>query len=357
MARRMDNRGKNMNRTYKLSLLPGMAALAVLALAPRPAQAESIVTFDFPNATATRGIAINNNGDVVGLFIDSSGAFKGYERFANGTFSAAIVDPNDNQNYTRALGINDSGTIVGSYLNVTGNLTEYHGYVLRGSTFTTYDVGGPYSTDAYAINSAGDITGDYSSDSAVGGGFLTVGGVQTTFTGPPGFTGLLSQGINESDVVVGQYADSAGNTHGFSRNPNTGAITTIDGPGAILTTASGINDAGIIVGNYQDSSGTNHGYIDRGGAITTFDVPGAQGTALAASTMSAGWSGSTLTAPAISMGSSRRRPCPAPVPSTFYGVTTNSGQTALWTIAANGAPVTGTFLRPYAAGWTAKSRR
>ena len=216
----------------------------------------------------------------MGLFIDGSGAFKGYERYANGTFSAAIVAPGDNQSYTRALGINDAGTIVGGYLNVTGNLTEYHGYILHGSTFTTYDEGGPYSTDVYGINNAGDITGDYDSSIAVGGGFLTVGGVQTTFTGPAGFTGLLSQCLNNSDVVVGQYADSAGNTHGFSRNPSTGAITTIDVPGATLTTASGINDAGVIVGNYQDSSGTNHGYIDKAGVFTTFDVPNAQGTSL-----------------------------------------------------------------------------
>ena len=339
-----------MKKTHTLSLLPGLAALALLA--PRPAPAQSIVTFDFPGATSTRGISINDSGDVVGLFVDSSGAFKGYERFANGTFSAAIVAPGDNQNYTRALGINNAGTIVGGYLNVTGNLTEYHGYILRGTTFTIYDEGGPYSTDVYAINTAGDITGDYDSDIDVGGGFLTVDGVQTTFAGPSGFMGLLSQGINSSDVVVGQYADSDNNTHGFSRNPITGAITTIDAPGATLTTASGINGAGVIVGNYQGSDGINHGYIDRKGVFTTFDVPGAQNTAVRGINSVGGLVGQYVDSANIQHGFLAT--LPAPTTSTPHLLWDNTNGTAsLWTIKSDGT-FTSVAYGPYA-GWTARA--
>jgi hypothetical protein len=38
---------------------------------------------------------INEIGDIVGEFIDSSGVVRGFVRFVNGRFSAPIVDPNE----------------------------------------------------------------------------------------------------------------------------------------------------------------------------------------------------------------------------------------------------------------------
>ena len=42
-----------------------------------------------------------------------------------------------------------------------------------------------------------------------------------------------------------------------------------------LTEASGINDAGQIVGIFSDSTGDVHGFLDTGGSFTQIDVPGA----------------------------------------------------------------------------------
>ena len=75
---------------------------------------------------------------------------------------------------------------------------------------------------------------------------LLISAVQYEIPGPAGNTNTLVSGLNDSDVAVGQYDDSDGTTHGFSRNPSTGTITTIDFPGASNTAASGINNAALL---------------------------------------------------------------------------------------------------------------
>jgi probable HAF family extracellular repeat protein len=59
---------------------------------------------------------------------------------------------------TDAYGINNAGQIVGYYYNSTG--TE-HGYVYTGGSFTTIDVPGATGTGAHGINKAGQISGFY----------------------------------------------------------------------------------------------------------------------------------------------------------------------------------------------------
>ena len=276
-----------MNVSRNASFL-GLAALAALGWGGRPALADTFVTIDYPNVASTRVISVNDNGDMVGVYRDAADNTRGFERRADGTFSGAIVDPNNNSSpnndgstlYTRALGINNSGTVVGDYLNQTGNLTAYHGYLLNGTTFTTFDVGGPFSTGIAGINNAGDFAGSFGSDAQTNQAFLNVGGVLTEFNGPAGNTNTQAVGINSSHEVVGTYTDSAGTQHGFSRDPASGAITTIDPPGSVLTSANGINDAGVIVGFYYDSNSYTHGFFDKGGVFTTFDAPGSQYTTI-----------------------------------------------------------------------------
>src|SRR5689334_3320582 len=74
-------------------------------------------TFDYPGAgNLTLPQKINERGDVVGEFIDSSGVARGFVRFKDGSFSAPIVDPNDTVGFTEGRGINNSGTVDGDYV-------------------------------------------------------------------------------------------------------------------------------------------------------------------------------------------------------------------------------------------------
>jgi hypothetical protein len=50
--------------------------------------------------------------------------------------------------------------------------------------------------------------------------------------------------------------------------------TSVDFPNAIRTRTFGISPSGVIVGDYRDSSGTSHGFLLVGGRYVTVDAPG-----------------------------------------------------------------------------------
>src|SRR4026208_1259802 len=57
---------------------------------------EVITTFDYPGAgNNTLPQKINERGDIVGVFIDSSGETRGFTRFSDGRTAAPIVDAKD----------------------------------------------------------------------------------------------------------------------------------------------------------------------------------------------------------------------------------------------------------------------
>src|SRR5436190_5282022 len=67
----------------------------------------------------------------------------------------------------------------------------------------------------------------------------------------PGSSSTTAMSINNGNVVVGWYADSAGLNHGFKYS--NGSYTAINVPNAYETQALGINDQGDIVGSYLAS--------------------------------------------------------------------------------------------------------
>src|SRR6478609_10704631 len=143
---------------------------------------EVVTTFDYPGAgNNTLPQKINERGDIVGEFIDSSGVVRGFVRFSDGSFSAPIVDPNDTVGFTEGRGINNLGTVVGDYASPDAN---DHGFFLSGGTFTQYDIPGALSTDVFGINDAGDFTGTFSNDDVIGQAFISVGGTITSFSVP-----------------------------------------------------------------------------------------------------------------------------------------------------------------------------
>jgi hypothetical protein len=93
----------------------------------------------------------------------------------------------------------------------------------------------------------------------------------------PGARQTLAYGINNAGEIVGSYYSPDYATHGFSRDPATGAYSTIDvaGEGSSLTQAMGINDLGQIVGSYYTRAG-EHGFLrDADGRDTAIDAPNA----------------------------------------------------------------------------------
>jgi len=71
------------------------------------------VPFDYPGATLTQAWDVNAQGDVVGVYRDTSGRIHGYLRSDGGEF-ASINFPG--ATLTRAFGMNTNGDIVGTYV-------------------------------------------------------------------------------------------------------------------------------------------------------------------------------------------------------------------------------------------------
>src|SRR4030095_12708417 len=96
----------------KQILISILAVLLVFPLAgafaqqaPNAFSIEVLSTFDYPGIeNSTLPQKINEKGDIVGEFIDSSGVTRGFVRFSNGSFSDPIVDPNDTVGFTEGLG-------------------------------------------------------------------------------------------------------------------------------------------------------------------------------------------------------------------------------------------------------------
>jgi uncharacterized membrane protein len=80
---------------------------------------------------------------------------------------------------TQAIGINDDGQIVGIFLEAGSDF--YHGFLKDGTTYTTIDVPGATSTQAIGINNRGQVVGVFS-DGLRGHGFLKDG---TTYRPKP----------------------------------------------------------------------------------------------------------------------------------------------------------------------------
>ncbi len=259
--------------------IPAVLALAVLSVAIALAQTSTSTTsstpvtavsasfsftaINFPGATRTRAVGLNDRGDIVGDYIDSSGVRHGYMlhqgNFTNsrsfllddGAFT--IFDfPGATATFLQDL--NDSGTIVGTYTDTSG---IFHGFRLNAGNFTTIDFPGAVATVAGGINNLGQIVGNYDDVSGITHGFLLSAGNFTTIDFPGTSDLTTASGISANGEIVGFFFDNNGVLHGFSLIA--GNFSTVDFPGAFLTEAFRVNEAGQIVGIYNLAG--QHGYL------------------------------------------------------------------------------------------------
>ena len=213
---------------------------------------EVITTFDYPGTgNLTEPQKINERGDIVGEFTDSSGVVsRGFVRFSDGSFSAPIVDPNDIVGFTEGRGINNSRTVAGDYVTSDGNL---HGFFLSGGTFTGFDVPGASFTAVLSINNPGDLTGTFVPASGIQQAFVSVGGILTSYSVPGALMTLAYDITDSKQLVVGYYVDASGILHGQYRDPNGALHFPIDPPGSVRTILFGDNNKNWVVGRYADA--------------------------------------------------------------------------------------------------------
>jgi len=263
-----------------------------------------LTTIDYPgDAVQTVPRGMNDRGDVVGTYTDSSGVTRGFIRFANGTFSRPIVEPNGS--YTSAEDINNRQLSCGWY---SGSDGFAHGYFLDHGAFTEFDVEGADETILDGLNEAGDFVGNYTSETVaaafsniegvtkaiaipgdrgysfayvinrsrqIAGGYYdgtsihgwwqdSDGTVHAPFD-PPRSLQTLPFGLNDQGWAVGRFSRKGENQdgigHAFIYPLGTQRFFVYDYPGTIFTSFAGINNAGLICGRYKDASGLIHGFL------------------------------------------------------------------------------------------------
>lgn len=215
---------------------------------------KKLTTINDKSCTAISGtggisfFGINSAGTAVGWCTNTkTGLDQGLEYSAG----KITVINYPKSNGTQLSGINDKGEIVGLYLDST-NAT--HGFSLVGKKFTSISVAGDTNTVAWGINNAGQITvyatnsaGDYDSYLLTGKKFKNIdnpkakGGVGTIVHTPAPTSGDID----------GTYYNSAGTEMGWLLHK--GKYYDVVDPGG-TSRADGLNDKSTLVGRYGSGS-------------------------------------------------------------------------------------------------------
>ena len=233
--------------------------------------------------TYTFSTADYPGGDYSTLTDANASTAVGYFAFTvkNLNFTAFTLTGNDykilsipGSTASQAFAINTSGQIVGRYYDSAG---FSHGFLDTAGTITTIDFPASSATLVYDVNDSGQMAGAYVDSANNGHGFFETGGVFTPIN-YPGAVETLAIGINKAGAIVGAWVDAGTNVHGFLFSSD--VLTSLDFPLSTSTVAQGINDSGEISGGYLDAANATHGFIYSNGAWSSVDVAGATDTLL-----------------------------------------------------------------------------
>ena len=235
---------------------------------------KKLTSVNHPNCTNTGGFSA---GAIAFYGINSAGAAAGWcTSTKTGQYTAFVYSAGKFTaiNFpkslgTQAMGINDKGDVVGFYLDSSG---VQHAYVKKGAKYTSFDISGGTTTEAWGINNSGQIavfaiasTGGYESFVYNGKTFKKVSDPKA------GTTGTIARIVNNKGDVAGAYFDSSGFEVGFLLHG--GKYYDLKDPKANNNTRpDGLNDTLEIVGRYTPTSGANVGFkaITKAAAGDTF---------------------------------------------------------------------------------------
>ena len=261
---------------------PGAAVLKSHLMILRAALDGTFMTIDVPGtvSTACNGVVDDFGLLIVGRFTTPDGVVHGFVQQGQDFFSVDF--PETGVNFTSANGVAANGNIVGSFDTNGGG-----GCLNPGSgTCHAFDLGefgfleitGPPGTRdlvdlGTSISSLADA-GAYTDLAGRVHGWRAAPGFRTV--DPPGATYTFATGTI-STAFVGRWDTADGVTHGY-RRVGEGQFEPIDVPGALSTVAHGININGVVVGEYVDAGGSTHGFVFQAAAFETVDVPSATAT-------------------------------------------------------------------------------
>lgn len=212
-------------------------------------------TFDVAGAVLTQILGINNRGVVVGDYVDSNGLGHGFQRTPNGTVTTIDYPGAPN---SAANGINNHGDIVGAY----GDQFTTTGFLLRERVYSSFEDpnAAPMQTAPYNLNDFELISGSFTDTAGSDHGFLLRGTHYTTVDFPMA-DNTDGYGDNDLGQLVGIY-NSSGPNHGFLFDSVRSRFLSFDAPDVAASQVHGINNRGQITGNYRPfTDNSRHGFI------------------------------------------------------------------------------------------------
>jgi len=256
------------------------AALTAGATAPAAAASYTITPIMAPNAYFTYANGINDHGILAGMFLLNGGGGTWHAftyNVATKVYTTYDAIPSCPYQCSGVLfsAINNKGVIAG-YTADNG----YEDLIFHNGTFSLYLPQGYASYDvlSFGLNTSGTVVGYYTDDSTFVAGYsYTKSGVFKSFQVHNSNTSIL--GINDAGVMVGY--DEPYYQAGFIYD---GAHTTsLVFPGSYNTIAAGINNSNVVVGDYGAATGVRHAFMYSKGVYTAIaDVaPGVYNEAVA----------------------------------------------------------------------------
>jgi len=209
-----------------------------------------------PDSAYTLPSGINDLGVLVGTFADPAGLQHGFVRRPSGEITR--VDFNFSGLVDSSLGsLNNRGDLVGGY--DLGDTNTVIGVLIEGGKTTVLpDAPGavPMQTFAYTINDSRVIAGTFVGTDGLDHGYLLRGSQFTTIDYPGATGGTDVTGMNDLGWIAGTSDDGA-----FVLDTNTNAISLVNCPGLSFAAANGINNLGQVIGACWNAGGPFHGFI------------------------------------------------------------------------------------------------
>ena len=260
--------GINNNKQAVGYFTVGSALVSVLANNVDPIQGGvvTVSAISVPGSLVTVVSKINDAGNIVGAYLDATGATHGF-LFSNGQYSS-IDFPGAVA--TEARGINNkiNFDIVGDYTDAHG---VTHGFLLQGGNFSTIDA--PFAVNAAvtAINDNEKIVGIYNTGGTITGGFAGTLGAVSPLNYPSlpdpevQITTSILNSLNNKEEIVGMETTlfetlNFSASKGFLEGGGKFEPSSIGIDDGFFTQFLGNNESGIAVGSFQNLTG-NHGLI------------------------------------------------------------------------------------------------
>jgi len=164
---------------------------------------------DISGMPNNEGYGINNSGVAVG--VAGGGNDFGFpypasswiwDPRAQSYFFFAV--PGATQSSTYAEAINDRGQVVGWFADTSG---VQHGFLKEGERYTTFDLPGAELIYPFTINNSGTIVGQLVNLSGGSDGFVRKSDGTATIVDFPGASGTVVGGINDRGDICGYWLD------------------------------------------------------------------------------------------------------------------------------------------------------